>query len=367
MTTAEHPRISIQSGDRAPFIYGMTRANTLYSSDAQAGRPAVVILAGRLPPSAMISLVGAFQQHAADFARHEADVLLLIDAQGPCVQDHVANQPQGLLSVYCLPETFDAWGFDSSAPFIVVTDRNMRVAALIEGQGEKAKVEAALGCVAAEPTEATRDIQLPAPVLLVPNILSARFCRALIDRFESSAHIAGGMASMDAHGNTIHKIDESKKRREDYVLPPDDPLGRHVLEALSRICLPEMKKAFQCDISHVDRMIIARYDDTGGYFRRHRDNAAPSVAFRQFALSLNLNSEEYEGGYLLFPEYNAHRYKPERGAGIFFSASLLHEATPILKGRRYVLLTFLHNAEGEAHRQALLREQNAKIPEAVGA
>jgi hypothetical protein len=46
---------------------------------------------------------------------------------------------------------------------------------------------------------------------------------------------------------------------------------------------------------------------------------------------------------------------------------LLHEATPIIKGSRYVLLTFLHNAEGEARRQALLREQNAKIPEAVGA
>ena len=71
--------------------------------------------------------------------------------------------------------------------------------------------------------------------------------------------------------------------------------------ALSRACVPEMKKAFQFDACHTDRVLIARYDDTGGYFRRHRDNSSPAVAFRQFALSVNLNSEEYEGGTLSSP------------------------------------------------------------------
>jgi hypothetical protein len=35
-----------------------------------------------------------------------------------------------------------------------------------------------------------------------------------------------------------------------------------------------------------------------------------------------------------------------------FSASLLHEATPVIKGQRYVLLTFFHNAEAQARRLA---------------
>lgn len=352
MTTVERPRIALQSGDRAPFSYGMTGDKAFYSFESQAGRPAVLILAGRLAPSAMTPLVSAFQRHVADFARHEADVLLLVDAQSPYVQAYVAQPPQGLQAVYCLPEIFLGWGFDSSAPSIVVTDRNVRVIALIDRDDEAAMAEAALACIAAAPAETPRDILLPAPVLLVPNVFSAGFCRTLIDHFESSAHTVGGMASIDAHGNAIHKIDESKKKRADCVIAPNDPLCGRVLEALSRTCLPELKKAFQFDACHTDRVLIARYDDTGGYFRRHRDNAAPGVAFRQFALSVNLNSEAYEGGYLLFPEYNSHRYKPARGAGIIFSASLLHEATPVAKGRRYVLLTFLHNAEGEARRLA---------------
>ena len=78
-----------------------------------------------------------------------------------------------------------------------------------------------------------------------------------------------------------------------------------------------------------------------------------SVAFRQFALSVNLNAE-YEGGYLLFPEFNDHRYRPGIGGGILFSTSLLHEATPVTRGHRYVLLTFLHDARAEARRVATL-------------
>ncbi len=100
--------------------------------------------------------------------------------------------------------------------------------------------------------------------------------------------------------------------------------------------------------------MIARYDDTGGYFHRHRDNTSPHLAYRQFALSVNLNTGDYEGGALRFPEFNDVAYNPPAGAGIVFSASLLHEASPIIRGSRYVLLTFLHSAAAEARRvQAL--------------
>jgi predicted 2-oxoglutarate/Fe(II)-dependent dioxygenase YbiX len=94
--------------------------------------------------------------------------------------------------------------------------------------------------------------------------------------------------------------------------------------------------------------LIARYDDTGGYFKRHRDNALPHTAFREFAISLNLNTDEYEGGELLFPEFSDDRYSPPAGGAVVFSSALLHEAAPVLKGRRYVLLSFLCSAEAQA-------------------
>ncbi|MEJ1976453.1 MAG: 2OG-Fe(II) oxygenase [Acetobacteraceae bacterium] len=140
----------------------------------------------------------------------------------------------------------------------------------------------------------------------------------------------------------------SKKRRRDWLLQPGDGVHERVLALLFGRCIPEIRRAFQHAVSHTDRILVARYDETGGYFRRHRDNVGKGVAFRQFALSVNLNSDAYEGGHLLFPEYNDHRYRPATGEGIVFSASLLHEATPVTRGCRYVLLTFLHDAAAEA-------------------
>jgi predicted 2-oxoglutarate/Fe(II)-dependent dioxygenase YbiX len=154
------------------------------------------------------------------------------------------------------------------------------------------------------------------------------------------------MASIDAQGRAVHKVDQSKKHRFDLALGARDPCLNRVMAALAARCLPEIRKAFQVDVRHTDRVLIARYDDSGGYFKRHRDNSAPSVAFRQFALSVNLN-DDYDGGQVEFPEYNAYRYRPEAGSGVVFSCSLLHEALPVTLGRRYVLLTFLHDADAQ--------------------
>ena len=127
---------------------------------------------------------------------------------------------------------------------------------------------------------------------------------------------------------------------------------------IARRCVPEMQRAFQHEASHADRVLVARYDADAGYFRRHRDNGGAAVAFRQFALSVNLN-EQYEGGALMFPEYDDHPYRPGAGDGIVFSASLLHEATAVTRGRRYVLLTFLHDAEAEQRRLAMAPSQQS--------
>jgi len=191
--------------------------------------------------------------------------------------------------------------------------------------------------------------------------LSSGFCHELIEHFESNPHSDGGMASIDATGNPFHKIDHNKKKREDCIITPADAVHERILNALARRCLPEIKKAFQFDVSYTDRILIARYDHTGGYFLRHRDNVAPSIAFRQFAISINLNTE-YDGGYLLFPEYNSHRYRPPQGSGIIFSASLLHEATAITRGSRYVLLTFFHNQEAEALRLRIIADAQSGTP-----
>ena len=243
--------------------------------------------------------------------------------------------------VFSFPDVFAAWGFVHQAPVFVALDRGGRIV------GASEAVEDLLPLLARLPRETPFEDPCPAPVLGIPDILSPTLCRELIAHFEASPSVFGGMASLDAAGQYAHKIDKSKKHRFDLVLGPRDPYLNRVMAGILTRCLPEIKRAFQVEIRHTDRILLARYDETGGYFKRHRDNAAPSVAFRQFALTINLN-DDFEGGHVLFPEFNSRRYRPRAGSGVVFSCSLLHEAAAVIRGRRYCALTFLHDAAAQA-------------------
>ena len=104
---------------------------------------------------------------------------------------------------------------------------------------------------------------------------------------------------------------------------------------------PELIKGFGFDREFsFDAHVVLSYSADGGhFFGAHRDNGAPSTADRAFAVSLNLN-DDFEGGELVFPEYAAVKVKPPAGAAAVFSCSLLHEALPVTRGRRFALTTF---------------------------
>jgi predicted 2-oxoglutarate/Fe(II)-dependent dioxygenase YbiX len=332
------------SGDRLPFAYGMSAAQRYYSFEDQAGRPSVLILADVAPPAVVALLIEAFAARAPDFAARDADILVLAKVGAPGWP--TAQMPPGVSLVHCMdPALFLAAG---ATPAVLVADRALTLLARLDAAHPPATVAAALAALDA------RTASYPAPVLLRPGLLSPDLCRRLIDRFEAGGHVEGAMASIDADGVAINRIDAAKKHRRDLTLDPAEPLHDEVVAALSGRLAPEIAKAFQVQVAHLDRILIARYDDAGGYFRRHRDNSSAHMAYREFALSVNLNAGDYEGGALLFPEFDDRAYAPPTGAGFVFSASLLHEAAPVTRGVRYVLLTFLHSPAAEARRLASL-------------
>jgi predicted 2-oxoglutarate/Fe(II)-dependent dioxygenase YbiX len=212
-------------------------------------------------------------------------------------------------------------------------------------------VAACLACLDELPRDAAREVSQPAPVIVLPNLLTGTQCKSLIELFGTGATIDGTVSRVDENGIAHNVVDHQKKNRRDLCIAPEGGLHRDLAEMLLRCCAPEIAKAFQVHVTHVDRMLISRYDSSGGWFRRHRDNAADNVAFREFALSLNLNVGEYDGGHLLFPEYNDHRYCPPTGGGLIFSAGILHEAAAVTSGSRFVLLTFFHSDAAEARRR----------------
>ena len=225
-------------------------------------------------------------------------------------------------------------------------DRNQRILALADDtladDGDFARWALARWSEQPPPAPAA-EIRHAAPVLTIPNVLSRADCRTLIARWHEMGNAPGKVTSL-VKGEQVERVYESLKKRRDH--PLNDPVVlRPLLALIARRLGPELDKAFHYRAFKFDRVLIACYDaERGDYFRRHRDNQTPATASRRFALTLNLNSEEHEGGELIFPEYGDYRYKPATGAAVLFSCSLLHEALPVTAGQRFALLSFLRDA-----------------------
>ncbi len=313
----------------------------MYSLDIQAGVPTVLVALGGLDAARARGIMDAIAEALPKVRARGGDIV-------PIAPIGAFAGAQDLLAQSPIIFVADASGLDTlcleGRPACVVLDRSARILDLtaLDPRPDLAAVfDAATAHI---PRENAQVFSSCAPVLMIPNVASAAFCQAVIAYFESMPHTTGVMASY-VDGEAKARIDLGKKHRQDMELAAGSPLHDAVMELIARRIVPEIKRAFQKDITFADRILIARYDDDGGYFRRHRDDAAPQTAFRQFAISLNLNTHEYEGGELMFPEYNDHRYNPPAGGAAVFSASLLHEACPVTRGSRYVLLSFLCGAD----------------------
>ena len=224
-----------------------------------------------------------------------------------------------------------------------------------------------LRVVAAEPIEATggvldqleRALELAAeaepafaPVLSVPRVFEPAFCRRLIDYYRVTGGEPSGFA-VEVEGRTVQRLHPSVKRRRDVWIA-DESLRAEVRMRLVQRLFPMIERAWGWRATEIERDIVTCYDSAEqGFFSAHRDDATAGTAHRRFAVTLNLNAEDYEGGALRFPEFGSRLYKPPTGGAVVFGCSLLHEATPVTSGVRYAVTPFLYDEAG-----ARLRAQN---------
>lgn len=180
-----------------------------------------------------------------------------------------------------------------------------------------------------------------APVLIVPDVLDKGLCKRLIEHFEAADFHPSGV--LDLSGKTPKwSPDPAVKQRQDLML--EDPgLIRELEAAVAARILPGIRKCFHYVVTHHEPFKLVRYDTGSGYFRPHRDNETPDTDYRRFAMTINLNTGDYDGGAVEFPEFGGRTYRPPRGGAIVFSCSLLHEATDVTRGSRYAVLCFFYN------------------------
>lgn len=226
---------------------------------------------------------------------------------------------------------------------LLLLDRNQRLLARTELDAADPGPALARLAAALEPTAPVgAAVSGGAPALIVPRVLEPAVCRELIALYRREGGNPSGVLEL-AGGEARLKVDPTFKMRRDYQRF-DAAWTARLVGALRQRLLPEVDKCFAFRATTYEELKLSCYDaGEGGYHRPHRDNVTPDVADRRFAMSLNLNTGDYEGGELRFPEYGPTLFRPPAGAAVVFASSMLHEALPVTRGERFVLLTFFGN------------------------
>ena len=384
--------MSFTVGEPVPWFYGPTEANPRFRFDSVAGRYVVLSLFGSAGRSDARAMLDGLTKARARFNDAQAlffgvtidpedDVLGRLHDQVPGIRffrdfDQTISRLYGALPRQHedlsgnslvgdgVPEsrgrapdaaTVSA-GLLEYQPFSLILDERLRVLAYCRFDEPALHIERILRFLDRQPPiPSPSRATVQAPVLVVPRVFEPDFCRQLIKLYNDHGGEDSGFMR-DEGGKTVGVIDHHHKRRSDYGIE-NETVRAQCMHRIHDRLIPEIHKAFQFHATRMERYIVACYEGTiGGHFRAHRYNTTKGTAHRRFAVSLNLNAEEFEGGDLRFPEFGPQLYRPPTGGAVVFSCSLLHEATPVTSGTRYVFLPFLYDDAA-----AKVREQNAQF------
>lgn len=356
-------------GDRAPDFFLPDRRDVVISLyDKVKGGPIVLFFYPTEADADGAAELRKFIELAPEFATVGTHLFAIAGDTVATITALAARQePACFLVADAAGKTAAAYGTAGECVCFVL-DPNLHVLARL-APGDTTATETALaGAPLAEAAlTLLHDLPRPAPtrpamhppVLLIPDVFDRAFCRYLIEQFTVRGNEESGTFRM-VDGEMVKAPNHAAKRRRDHHVADTDLMNR-IGPVIGRRVAPEIRRAFHSRIAWIEEFKIVRYDATvGGYFRPHRDNTTPATAHRRFAMTLNLNAEDYEGGELRFPEYGGATYKPATGEAVVFSCNLLHEATDVTAGERYVLLSFLCDAAGQQQFQAYQEKRAAQ-------
>ncbi|WP_374380631.1 2OG-Fe(II) oxygenase [Dongia sp.] len=346
-------------GDPAPWFHCASNVNAAFDFSTAAGRYVVLSFFGSTSNPVGKALIESFR--AADDVFADPDFYCFGVSFDPADRE----QPD----LAAVRPGFDIfWDFERKVagryqlatpdqpaaafqPITYLLDPNLRVLGIFATNDGRLQADSVLQVLKRLPKLGNpRPSQMQAPALIVPNVLERELCQRLIEGYRGGNPAESGFM-VERDGKTVQIHDHRHKRRSDWSIN-DRSLIEAIQERVRRRLVPEIKKAFAFDVTRMERHIVACYDQTGGYFRAHRDNTTKGTAHRRFACTINLNAEEYVGGDLMFPEFGRATYRAPTGGAVVFSCSLLHEVLPIIRGQRFAYLPFFYDEAAAAIRQA---------------
>jgi PKHD-type hydroxylase len=137
---------------------------------------------------------------------------------------------------------------------------------------------------------------------------------------------------------------EIRRSNVHFLRPPDHPW---ICEKLIPL-VESVNQKFNFDVNRLGELQIATYDENDeGFYSWHLDIGPGDFFFRKITFSILLNNpDEYDGGDVEFmtgkkilrcPRSNAHL--------VAFPSFLLHQVTPVTRGKRYVMIGWFHGGD----------------------
>ncbi|NDF11364.1 MAG: 2OG-Fe(II) oxygenase [Proteobacteria bacterium] len=356
----------LKFGESAPLFISQTTRNPNYDFSTIGGVYLVLCFFGSTSNPFAARVLSLFHKREDLFNAVDAGFFGICTDPQDRSKDRVKDVGFGIIHLWdfdkIVTKGYGACTADGATkPYTVVLDpalRTIKSFAFADSDTPEGHVEQVLALVESFPKTKDSTNEEPksmvAPVLSVPRVFTPEFCDHLIEYYKTHEHADSGFMR-DVGGKTIGVVDYTIKKRDDCMVE-DAELRAEIRGYLSSRLLPSIRKAFCYRATAIERYMIGCYEaKSGGHFRPHRDNTTRATAHRRFAVTINLNPEEYEGGNLRFPEFGPQQYRAEKGGAVVFSCSLLHAALPVTKGTRFAFLPFLYDAEA-----AKIRDENQK-------
>jgi len=344
---------TITLGDPVPSFEARTITGGSVSLNVDAGRWVVLAFLGSLDEPRAAHEVAELLVEARYFAEDRLVLYGILSAPP-------SREAQALLATICGPALAfildldgaiaAAYGAQSMCRTVVLDPMQRAIAnvAWDHPAGHAATIRGLIRDL--PPVDDSAGVPLLAPAMIVPRVFDFALCDHLVQLFEQSGGEDSGFL-LDREGKTATVVNHRLKRRRDLVIT-DPELRQAMRDQIVRRLLPAIDRFFSFRATRMDRYLVSCYDSAlGGHFFRHRDNLNAGAEHRRFAVSINL-SKDYDGCDLVFPEFGRRAYRAPVAGALVFSCGMLHEVTPITRGKRHVFVPFLYGEEDARLRQA---------------
>lgn len=169
------------------------------------------------------------------------------------------------------------------------------------------------------------------------SLLTADECDSIIEYGNSLQAMDGTISNAEATENVVNV---NIRKSSVVFFKNDDNKIDWLRQKIGDAIIHVNNESWQFDLEFVEVLQFTKYEKEGDYYGPHLDIGAKGVAQRKLSFSLQLSdSSDYEGGDLLIM-HGAHNDTASRDRGdiIFFPSFMMHQVTPIKRGKRYSLV-----------------------------